>query len=158
MLLALAAQAPVVVIDREIEVGAGDWSYVDVRVVRPATTVHCQFQTDGPAKTRALPPSPPALWRASAGRGRPYTELASTSYAQSGGLRHSIGAAGEYAVLAENLEGRKLGTRASQSLAESERTAWELPWQRRLTVLGLSFAGFAIAVLYSWSKLRDHIH
>jgi hypothetical protein len=156
VLLAVAAQAPVVVIDREIEIGAGDWNYVEARVVRPATTVHCQFEAAGLAKVRAL--LIPASALESKRSGRPHLELASTSYAQSGLLRHSLGAAGEYAVLVENLEGREPTRVHLKVWLESERTAWQLPWYRRLAVLGLSFAGFAVAVFYSWSKLRAHIH
>ncbi|MBI1788313.1 MAG: hypothetical protein HYR60_12290 [Acidobacteria bacterium] len=156
-LLAAASTSRLTVIDGSYQIPRGDWNYVELRVVRPATLAHCQFEVDG-GKTEVRVTLLKAADLEAMRAGRDHPVLAVTAYAPAGKLRQAIQAPGEYAVAIENRKQTREAAQVKLTVwLESERVARELPPGRRAAVIAASLAVFVALVAYAWRKLAGSV-
>jgi hypothetical protein len=154
--LLLAATAQIELFDDVVPIPAGEWRYVDVMLNQQTATVDCTFQViSGGSVVRAGLLNREELLRMKGGQGREFLKI--TPAGKDGRFRHPVRVPGQYAVVADNREGREPArVRLRVSLDFSHRSptqAQYLPAHRQMAVILISLAVFFAIVTFSARRL-----
>ncbi len=151
LLLALLA----VLLDHTLDVPAGRWKAIDVKVAHRGTTIDCSVEAQpDSARVDAL-----LLTRSDALRfeqGRSVRPLVQTGFQNASRIRHAIAEPGDYILMIDNrLEGRG-STKVAVKIDLWSMNGVEpitLPPRRRYLVVASSVLFFLGVVMYSAKKL-----
>lgn len=154
----LAALAPerAALLDEVFEAPAGGWRAVDVSLRQQPATLECRFAVvAGRSGVRVA-----LLRREDVGRfrgGRPHRVLLATGFVRQGSFRYAAGP-GDYSLLLDNrMEVRGPASVRLEVLLEfprgAEAVARELSPSRRLTVIAVSLAVFAVLAGFAARRL-----
>ncbi len=148
--------------DEVYTIPASDWRYVPVVLKQPPVTLECEFKVlSGGAGVRVGLVNAQGL--AAMRHGRRHDTLATTSFEQSGLLRHEVLEADEYAVIVDNSQdGRgtaQVQLRISLDFPNRQQgQVRQLSPARRVLVVVISLAIFLGIVAFAGKKLRAAWH
>jgi hypothetical protein len=152
-LILLLAGGSRVVIDDTIEVPAAEWRYVDIAAKEPNAVVSCEYEVVSPKAEARL------VWIARKDldlfrSGERQRILAASAFGSDGALRQVAPAAGDYAVVVENLptSHAPAKVRLKVWLRSAVNPQYASP-ERRLVVILLSCIAFLGMVTFSAYKL-----
>jgi hypothetical protein len=144
--------------DEVYTIPASDWRYVPVVLKQPPVTLECEFKVlSGGAGVRVGLVNAQGL--AAMRQGRRHETLATTSFENSGRLRHEVLEPDEYAVIVDNgLDGHgaaQVQLRVSLDFPNRRQVqVRQLSPARRVAVVGISLALFLAVVIFAGRKLR----
>lgn len=142
-------------VDTLVKVRPGEWEAVDVPVQQRGGAVECEFQMKGRGAVRVA-----LMTRADEERfreGKPHSVLATTNYEKEGRLRVTVPETGRYVLVIDNrMEGRQTAVcrvKAKLVVQGAPVEAKELPWGRRVAVIGVSLGVFGLVAGFAGRRL-----
>jgi hypothetical protein len=151
LLLLLAAATRVELADEEYHVPAGDWKWVEVDLRQQPATVMASYRAqESSAQVRIA-----LLSRDDLDHIRENTILAGTVRGNVGGFAYRVSDRDSYAIIVDNRADKSHAAtvRLRVSLDFARPRVTQLPPERKLTVIAISFLVFFAVVTYSARKL-----